>query len=76
MQLHQLKDLSAIFWFILLLVFVKYCFNLKVLLFLLAFGCIIDAVFGLTRLGDYQIDLDDLGIDEDDIMAKLNIPDY
>jgi len=75
MQLHQLKDLSAIFWFIILLFFVKYCFNLKVLLFILAFGCIVDAIFGLTRLGDYKIDLDDLGIDEDVIMERLNIPD-
>jgi hypothetical protein len=75
MQLHQLKDISAIFWFILLLFFVKYCFNIKVLLFVLAIGCIVDTIFGLTRLGDYKIDLLDLGIDEDVIMEKLDIPD-
>ena len=74
MQLHQLKDLSAIFWFILLLLFVKYCFNLKVLLYVLAFGCVVDAIFGLTRMGDYKIDLADLGIDEDEVMDNLQIP--
>ncbi len=74
MQLHQLKDLSAIFWFILLLLFVKYCFNLKVLLYVLAFGCVVDAIFGLTRIGDYKMDLVDLGIDEDEVMDKLQIP--
>tara|TARA_Y100000591_G_C21785065_1_gene673307 strand:- start:311 stop:538 length:228 start_codon:yes stop_codon:yes gene_type:complete len=74
MQLHQLKDLSAIFWFIIILFFVKYCFNLKILLYVLAIGCVVDAVFGLTRIGDYKIDLADLGIDEDEIMEKLDIP--
>ena len=43
-------------------------------MYVLAIGCVVDAVFGLTRIGDYKIDLADLGIDEDEIMEKLDIP--
>lgn len=57
MYLYQIKDFSAVFWFIILIIFAKYTFNLKVIIFVLSFACIIDAIFSITNIGRYYVDI-------------------
>ena len=57
MYLYQIKDFMAIIWFIILIIFAKYTNNLKVILFVLSFACIIDALFSVTNIGQYYVDI-------------------
>ena len=47
----------AIIWFVFLIIFAKYTNNLKIILFVLSFACIIDAVFSITNIGQYYVDI-------------------
>ena len=58
MYLYQIKDMAAVFWFLILIIFAKYTFNIKVILFVLSFACIIDVIFSITNIGRYYIDID------------------
>ena len=57
MYLYQIKDFMAIIWFVFLIIFAKYTNNLKIILFVLSFACIIDAVFSITNIGQYYVDI-------------------
>ena len=57
MYLYQIKDGLAIFWFIILIIFARYTFNIKIIIFALTFACIFDALFTATNIGQYYVDI-------------------